>query len=1010
MPTRHAFNWKLLLSVLLGLGVLVRCEQKPAPSPVPVQRAAAKSLLTVDASAERERLDAPYRLKLDARVPRGFRAVHQMLTAGVQADFHSTSEKKHRYVYRDQTKLAELSEAPELAESKAAILKYAEFLGPLIVRAPEAPLSASAATETPWLEPIESSFQRLNSVAGLRASELLGRDVAPRVARALVNLCFQATDRLGTADDVCARALTLLAIAEKVSGVSLAEPAALLSYTMGYEAEAERLSEVLGAEHPLRAFVTRNDAVLRRLATANAPSFATRLLWLVRLNEAGKADEEASYRGQYFRGAELTASVLCARLRGKEGALQPEFVAALPSLLLLEANGLTRDPQALRFRTEIRSSSARPEELTEVGVAIERLFAPNTSVFVAYETVTERLSARAGAADALSSAATRSFLSTLMFSALRARALSVGENPSGKAALVESLRRQKLGVFEEFSRWLNVASGPKVAGRAPELLAQAQKLREIGGVGWEPLYVALAAGVRPGSASQYALAQAFFSHLDSRPRYRWMAANVAGEALSDALLREQFLRVAVDAAPNAYPQQNIGLSGFLQDEKRLIALSQVPSWTLADRAHAVLELSRVEGVPAGALDENFRKLLSKTEDDWAARSVYVDFLRTRGQLDVALEVTREWLFPEPRSGAESLIAARTRAASILMEQGKLPEAWKLVEPLVDSLQSAPLQVASQILVRQKNVERAVALVEADVQRGSNAQSSQANYVDLLWRAARYDAAAKMLAEAQSQPSFDILLIDVSQRFSAMLGRDAEATKLAFDALRDAKLSPPRLARFAESVAKTHPELGFELFSRITAVGPEQLGNLLRAYIVLKKQKGEGAAVSWISEKVPQKSRQNLAELAFLQGQNELLWEFAEPTGRPLTESDFVWVLRAASLVRAQKTSDPKWKRVVGYFTPDTERKAPGLSLLLGRYLVGGMDAEALVKLAVSPQNAARVAYYLGLMAQAKAKLEVAHTWYRVAAESGLTDLPECRLAKAQLDVWRDSGRALKFQH
>ncbi len=998
------------ISFVISLGVACGCTERSTPVPVVNQNPQGKSLLKPDWAAQRELLDAAYQLKLDARIPLAFRALHQMLTAGVQANFRSALEKHRQIIYLDQTKLAELPEYAELGQAKAALQKYLEALTPSIVKPKEA-VGSNPASETPWLEPLETSFERLRSVAGLRAAELLSPEVAPRIAKALVNICFQSTDLLGTADEVCARALALLVVAEKVSPVTMTEPAALLAYTLGYEAEAQKLSEALEPDHPLRAFVTRNQATLRRLSTSREPTFAERVLWLIRLNESGNVDEETAYRAQYFRSDQLTVSVLCARMRARAAALQPELVDALPSLLLLEATALTRAPDALRLRSGIRRSSARPEELVESQLAIERSMVQGQGVYLGYENVIERLSARAGAADALSPAATRSFLSTLMYTALRVR-ISLALTEEGQAELVaSSLRGQKLGGFSEFSGWLELVLGPKLLSKAPEQIGRAQKLRELGGFAWQSLFETLGGSARYGAPTEFALARAFFAHLDSRPQYRWLAANGANVSLSDLALRERLLGAAVTAAPNADPESSLTYARFVQDSNQLLAFSKDSSWGLALRASAVAELSQTGSPSSDAMAQHFASLLSATEDDWEARAVYVSFLKSQHALDSALLVTREWLYPNPRSNTTHLISARAEAASILMEQGKAVEGWKLVEPMIDTLQSDALQVGSQILVRLKNVDRAVALAEADLKREPRAPAARANYVELLWRAGRYEAAAKMLTESASEFGETDFGGEMSERFAHALGSEPEAARLAFDALRESKPSSTVLARLGGALKGSNPGLAFELLQSIKASGPEQLGNLLSAYAAKKQAQGESAALAWISERVNKKSREDLIELAYTRHIDELLWGFADPTDKPQAERDLIWLFRAAALLRERKDTDPNFTKVKHYFQ-ESEAASPGslsLSFTLGRYLVGKLTLETLLPFAHTAHNACRVAYYMGVKAQANDQLEAAHTWYRMAAETGPLDLAEHRFAVAQLEAWRDTGKALKFQ-
>lgn len=1000
----------VLIWLVLGVGLACGCAKRSAPVPAVNQNPLGKSLLKPDWAAQRELLDAPYQLKLDARIPLAFRALHQMLTAGVQANFRSALEKHRQILYLDQIKLAELPEYPELGQAKEALQKYVEVLAPSIVRSARTQ-GSKPASETPWLEPLETSFERLRSVAGLRAAELLSPDVAPRIAKALVNICFQSTDLLGTADEVCARALALLVVAEKVSPVSMTEPAALLAYTLGYETEAAKLAEALGPDHPLRAFVTRNEATLRRLSASREPTFAERLLWLIRLNESGNVAEETGYRARYFRSAQLSLSVLCARMRAPAAALQRELVEALPSLILLEATALTREPAALRFRSGIRGSSARPEEFVETQLAIERLLVQGRGVYVRYTNVMERLSARAGAADALSPAATRSWLSTLMYTALRARA-SLALTDEGQAELVASrLRAQKLGDFADFSRWLDLVLGPKLLSKAPEQIGRAQKLREFGGVAWQSLYETFGGGARYGASAEFALARAFFAHLDSRPAHRWLAANVASASLADLVLRERLLGAAVTAAPNAEPELSLTYARFVQDSNQLLAFSKESSWGLAFRARAIAEWGHTGSPSSEAIDQHFSSLLSATEDDWAGRAVYVSFLKRQRALDSALSVTRAWLYPNPRSSAAHLISARTEAASILMEQGKAAEGWKLVDPMIDTLQSDALRVGSQILVRLKDVDRAVALAGVDLKREPRAPAARANYVELLWRAGRYEAAAKMLTESAREFGEVGFGREMSERFAHTFRGEPEAARLAFDALRAAKPSSTELGRLGGALQGSNPGLAFDLLKSIKASGPEQFGNLLSAYAAKKQAQGESSALAWISEHVTKKSREDLVELAYTRHIDELLWDFADPTDKPQAERDLVWLFRAAALLRERKNSDPNFAKVKRYFQESETAASPrslSLSLALGRYLVGTVPLETLLPFAHTPHNACRVAYYLGVKAQASDQLEAAHTWYRMAAETGPLDLAEHRFAVAQLEAWRDTGKALKF--
>ena len=155
-----------------------------------------------------------------------------------------------------------------------------------------------------WANELADIESRLNSLHPMDLNALLvelnqlwdqgarSAQTLKLAANALARLAYVSFDTIETADQVSAKALCFVVLAQVASGEPLLFEESLLAYRMGYGTHAENLSKQLPANHLWRLYLEKNDkALVKKLDDPSARSDA----WYWLMQRLAKEDHKQAW-------------------------------------------------------------------------------------------------------------------------------------------------------------------------------------------------------------------------------------------------------------------------------------------------------------------------------------------------------------------------------------------------------------------------------------------------------------------------------------------------------------------------------------------------------------------------------------------------------------------------------------------------------------------------------------------------------------------------------------------
>ncbi|HET9751764.1 MAG TPA: hypothetical protein VFP52_02335, partial [Myxococcales bacterium] len=250
--------------------------------------------------------------------------------------------------------------------------------------------------------------------------------------------------------------------------------------------------------------------------------------------------------------------------------------------------------------------------------------------------------------------------------------------------------------------------------------------------------------------------------------------------------------------------------------------------------------------------------------------------------------------------------------------------------------------------------------------------------------------------------------EIGKDFAEVIGPlPVEEARNATAAMQKAGLGPPALVGVANALYRAgFSEQAFQIASALADRPPSPRAGpplILRAYMYLKKWKGEESALTWIRSTPFANAGGSVAQLVYHYGAYGLLWDLL-PEPPPGASADNFWLQRTASLLL-----DPKLATAQRENVAHERYRGNGQSHYheLGKFLIGQLDEHAVAKLVTDPEKACEVSYYMGLKAETENHLQDATAWYRNAVESANPRWAEYQWAYASLQRLQSSGKTLR---
>jgi len=871
--------------------------------------------------------------------------------------------------------------------------------------------------------------------------------------RGLVTLSVQALDDTETADRLYAKALAFLAMTKVLTGYTCVREESLLAYTMGYSEPAQTLAQELHESDMVRVYVNHDDARLETVVNQQGVNPESKYFLLMRRailgGEMGDVLPFVNWVTDAFPNRWLSLPILKTSLDLKVFSNNPALREGLPWLIVanviqdsaLQTNADASEGAGLRdtLRQLLTDGGERYEENglrnTIEGIqqalnadAAQAQAEGNASVVLAnrFDAEVESLCAKC-TGPFLDSQVCDAYYRGYFYSAMYHAGLHYLNTlaPTGaEQAYGELLGKATGRSGAAFRRWYRAMAASQAGRISSEALSDT--LARQGDLGAP---VVLRAFGQQKSHFSYGdpelldVVTYIVPRLDTRITHRAKLGDYAYTDLYDLKLTETLYQSVVKADPARYHNLRVWLANFTGDEGMLRQLLSSPTLKPQAKARILGYLEKLPDADPALIEDYYQRLIQENLDSLTMCYNYANYLERQGRYAEGRLVLEEWLTRRESPGQDSeTVFAHSKIAWLYYREGLYEEGWHVIEPVVQTTwQAGVMERAAELLDKRGLAERAEEMGEAAASRYRDSVRTRALLAGLYWKHGKYDDAAMLLNSAPRKistsdwryviaPRFADAFVNKPEEGASSVGetapKEGDALK-AFSALQSEGIGPFELEGLLFSVEENKDyKLAFEMLSQLQSPGAGENEFTIRAYKNLSQWKGQEEALAWLRGALPADQFAAASMAIYEQGEYGLLWDLIQEVPRG-ERGDFIWLMRAAAVLRTDGTEDPHYSELLEYFKSATNvEKRP--YIMIGRFLLDLVSEDDVLALADSPQRICEVAYYIGLREQLAGRYGDASDWYRIAVKTGQRECGEYRWAYDTLYVWQTEGKSLNL--
>lgn len=795
-----------------------------------------------------------------------------------------------------------------------------------------------------------------------------------QAADALTLVACQNLDLLEVSDEITARALGLNALYSQCFSDSSNENLCLLANRLGYLKDQLSLAARLPQNNDVRAYALGDSAALKKLTDAKDASNRSIYLYQKLLCERSELDRWKVFAGSRAAQPSLILPILNAYAEtAARDSLVPTAIYLMTATIQEMGNKQTQ-------RLQVNNLSWNYETYTQTA---EWITADLPTQFQQRE------------ASIPSSSKGRFFDSTLekkfyeaCFSSgvgLLARAYFVfPQSRNSLDRFIGSLKVSSGGISEQLAYWIKGRFEAYHRLKPIEYLQESlARCTDLGA----PALLATLNDVGTYYTNEkpqqmIGLGRQLFQRLDCRP------ANV----MSIALAAEKFLldfRLArkLYSASSTYIENEVAA-----DRSRQVAGSGSHTFNSIVMDERVLagsnlrrlrRMERYETASKPEIKMQYEELIKKHRDSWQPTRAYWSFLMRWKHHDEAQAIVRNWITSATNYSDSDRAEAQIARAESLYRAKKYEEARSVLDQLKGFDTSGFLRMRALIANALGKKQEAETWCSEALVRYPQSPDIIILSAEIAWRNGDYKKAAQVLAKGRALLSSHIWHSDIAPVFLSIFQDDQNKAILALGALKDLGLAGAgTTAEIAHRAAiEKRPDIAFQILMESPPRGGEQFEHLIMAYTYKKEWQGEKEALNWIEKIVPPNRRLDLSSYALYTDNHELLWGFV-PNG---SETELLWVRRAASVLGSSHPEKWKASAVRKYFSPQ-----PGSKLMmLGRYLTDLMTEDAFTSQSMSQEELSVAAFYTGYKKLCKgSEIGEGTSWWRLCVETENASIPE----------------------
>ena len=367
----------------------------------------------------------------------------------------------------------------------------------------------------------------------------------------------------------------------------------------------------------------------------------------------------------------------------------------------------------------------------------------------------------------------------------------------------------------------------------------------------------------------------------------------------------------------------------------------------------------------------------------------------------AIEILTEWIDRNEKADVLIISSMKSRRAEVYLKIGKPQKALDSLGGTIDPYKAGVMLAASRALEDLGRTGQAAELYQKTVERYPMGISVLAKAAGFYWRNGEDEAAAQVIARGRSMEGlfsqwyFDEFVEVFGQSSKEKLLQAVEALKRQGARLWEIQALALRLAK------KGQQEVSFRIISGARGgTLMENFEKTVHTYKLLRQWKGKTEAWHFLQGIVPEDKKPLLLMVLYKNGMSgELLDLIGEPDTYPANHREFIWLQK----LMAWQAQNKKPDSLADSFSDHYKKDINDPYHFVGRYLLGLMTQNQLLKKIETPKQRCEFSYYLGLAERLKGNFAGATQWYHLCLETLLENNGEFHWATDELFRWAQLG-------
>jgi hypothetical protein len=235
-------------------------------------------------------------------------------------------------------------------------------------------------------------------------------------------------------------------------------------------------------------------------------------------------------------------------------------------------------------------------------------------------------------------------------------------------------------------------------------------------------------------------------------------------------------------------------------------------------------------------------------------------------------------------------------------------------------------------------------------------------------------------EVYAEASFD----NIAKAIEALKASGVDGWDIMALALRYEKRGQPALAlALMDGASASNAVSGFE--------------TLVTKSEIMRRWRGDAAAAEILAPHLRPPLQGRYLMYLFEEGlYSILLAARIDPDAYPPKHREFVWLMKLMAWLASAPVEDEAAAEVLQqHYRGDS----PDHYHAIGRFFLGTLSREDLLKKIKTPKQVCEVTYYLGFAERLAGNFDAAANWYQICLETGLWRNGEYRWALSELNLW-----------